>query len=127
VICLGIGIYAITSTPATIVIGPQYVSYQSGILNGGSMTVTSNQVSNAYIGLLGQGDLRMTRTFGTSAGNVNMGLFQLANGKTAHVVSCNQTSLIIELKNGQNVILGTSDTNTLAVSFSENVFQMKTP
>lgn len=127
IVGLGTGIYVITNSPSTITVGPQYISYQSSFLNGGSMTITSDQISNAYIGQLGQGDLRMSRTFGTSTGNVNMGLFALANGKTAHVLSCNQTSLVIEMKNGENVILGTSNTEALAVSFSENVFQIKKP
>jgi hypothetical protein len=127
VVGLGTGIYLVTSSPATVNVGPQYISYQSSILSGGSMTINADQISNAYIGQIGQGDLKMSRTFGTSAGNVNMGLFQLANGKTAHVLSCNQTSLIIELKNGEDVILGTSDTNALAESFSQNVYQIKNP
>jgi hypothetical protein len=51
----------------------------------------------------------------------------LANGKTAHLVTNNQTSLVIELKSGEYVILGTSDTNAFAESFSQNVYALKSP
>jgi hypothetical protein len=127
IVGLGVGIYSMTSSPSTITVGPQYISYQSSFLGAGSMKVTSDQIANAYIGQIGQGNLTMSRTWGTSAGNVNIGLYALGNGKTAHVLSCNQTSLVIELKNGEDIILGTSDTNALAASFSQNVYQITAP
>ncbi len=127
IIGLGTTIYVTSSAPSTITVGPQYVSYQSSFLGAGSMKVTSDQIADAYIGQLGQGDLKMSRTFGTSAGNVNIGLFTLANGKTAHLVTNNQTSLVIELKSGEYVILGTSDTEAFAESFSQNVYALKSP
>jgi hypothetical protein len=126
---LGIGatIYVTSSLPSTITVGPQYVSYQSSFLGAGSMNIASDQIANAYVGQLGQGDLRMSRTFGTSSGSLNIGLFALANGETAHVVTNNQTSLVIELKNGEYVILGVSDMNAFAESFSRNVYQLSSP
>jgi hypothetical protein len=127
IIGLGTGIYVMNSIPSTITVGNQYVSYQSSYLGAGSMTINSDQIANAYIGQLGQGNLTMTRTFGTSAGNVNIGLYALGNGKTAHVVTNNKTSLIIELKNSEYVILGTSDIEAFTESFSQNVYQIKSP
>ncbi len=125
IIALGTTIFVTSSTPSTITVGPQYVSYQSSFLGAGSMTINTDQIADAYVGELGQGDLKLAaRTFGTSDGNLNIGLFRLANGKTAHVVTCSQTCLAIELKNGEYVILGTSDTNGLASSFSQNVYQL---
>jgi hypothetical protein len=82
---------------------------------------------DSYIEQLDQGNLTMTRTFGTSAVNVNIGLYALGNGKTAHVVTNNKTSLIIELKNSEYVILGTSDIEAFTESFSQNVYQIKSP
>jgi hypothetical protein len=127
VIGIGATIYVTSSLPSTITIGPQYVSYQSSFLGAGSMNVASDQIANAYVGQLGQGDLRMSRTFGTSSGSLNIGLFALANGKTAHVVTNNPSSLIIELKNGEYVILGISDMDALTASFSQNVYQLSSP
>jgi hypothetical protein len=128
-IIIGIGatIFVTSSTPSTITVGSQYISYQSSFLGAGNMKVTSDQIATAYVGQLGQGDLKMSRTFGTSTGNINIGLFTLANGKTAHLVTNNQTSLVIELKSGEYVILGTSDTNALAQCFSQNVYQLTSP
>ena len=127
IIGLGAGIYAMNNIPSTITIGHQYVSYQSSFLGAGSMTINSDQIANAYIGQLGLGNLTMTRTFGTSADNVNIGLFALGNGKMAHVVTNNKTSLIIELKNGEYVILGTSDIEAFTESFSQNVYHINPP
>jgi hypothetical protein len=125
IISIGTAIFVTSSIPSTITVGPQYISYQSSFLGAGSMTINADQISNAYVGQLGQGDLKLSaRTFGTSDGNVNIGLFLLSNGKTAHVLTCSQTCLAIELKNGEYVILGTSDTNALATSFSQNVYQL---
>ncbi len=126
VIGIGITIFAATCIPSTITVGSGYVSFQSmDFFGAGSMKIASGQIANAYIGQLGQGDLKISRTFGTSDGNINLGLFTLANGKTAHVITNNQTSLIIELNTGDYVILGTSDTEALAASFSQNVCSLK--
>jgi hypothetical protein len=60
-----------------------------------------------------------------SGGNVGIfRTFTLGNGKTAYVISNNSTDLIIELNSGKYVILGTSDTNALATSFSQSVYQL---
>lgn len=129
IIIIGIGstIYVTSSLPSTITVGPNQVSYQSSFLGAGSMTIASDQIADAYIGQLGQGDLRMSRTFGTSSGSLNIGLFALANGKTAHVVTNNPSSLVIELKNGEYVILGISDMDALTASFSRYVYPLSSP
>lgn len=127
VIGIGATIYVTSSLPSTITVGPNYIGYQSSFLGAGSMTIPTDQIANAYVGQLGQGDLRMSRTFGTSSGNVNIGLFALANGKTAHVVTNNPSSLVIELKNGEYVILGITDMNALTESFSQNVYHLSPP
>ena len=78
IIVLGTAIFVTSSIPSTITVGPQYVSYQSSFLGAGSMTINTDQIANAYVGQLGQGDLKLAaRTFGTSDGNLNIGLFML--------------------------------------------------
>lgn len=128
-IVIGVGavIFMGNALPSTITVGDQYVSYQSSFLGAGSMTIPSDQIVDAYIGQLGQGNLTMSRTFGTSSGDINIGIFRLGNGKTAHVLTNNQTSLIVELKDNTCLILGTSDTYALAESFSQNVYPITSP
>ena len=48
----------------------------------------------------------------------------LGNGDTAYVVSNNSTDLLIQLNSGEYVILGTSNTNALATSFSQSVYPL---
>ncbi len=128
-IVIGIGavIFMGNALPSTITVGDQYISYQSSFLGAGSMTIPSDQIANAYIGQLGQGELTMSRTFGTASGDVCVGLFTLGNGHTAHVLTNNNTSLIIELTNGEYVILGISDIDALTTSFSQNVYSLQQP
>jgi hypothetical protein len=123
VIGVGVTIYATTSIPSTITVGDHYVSYQSPpIIGAGNMNVTADQIASAYIGHLGQGDLTLKKEYGTNAGSVNIGVFTLGNGKTAHVLTNNSTSLIVALKDDSYLILGTSNTMAFAESFSRNVF-----
>jgi hypothetical protein len=123
-----IGISAVifmgNALPSTITVGDQYVSYESSFLGAGSMTITADQIANAYVAQLGQGDLTMSRTFGTASGDVCVGLFTLGNGHSAHVLTNNNTSLIIELISGEYVILGISDMDALTASFSQNVYPL---
>jgi len=122
VIAIGAVIFMGNALPSTITVGDQYISYQSSFLGAGSMTIPSDQIANAYVAPLGQGELTMSRTFGTASGDVCIGLFTLGNGHTAHVLTNNKTSLIIELTNGEYVILGVSDMDALTASFSQNVY-----
>jgi hypothetical protein len=69
----------------------------------------------------------LNRQVGTDYGNINIGIFTLGNNATAYVLSTNSTDLIIQLNNGQYMILGTSNTNALATSFSQNVYPLKSP
>ncbi|MGD6810684.1 MAG: hypothetical protein ACQCN3_13385 [Candidatus Bathyarchaeia archaeon] len=126
-IVIGIGavIFMGNAIPSTITVGDQYISYQSSFLGAGSMNIPADQIANAYVAQLNQGDLTMSRTFGTASGDVCVGLFALGNGHTAHVLTNNNTSLIIELTNGEYVILGVSDMDALAVSFSQNVYALQ--
>ncbi len=129
VIIIGIGAVILmgNALPSTITVGNQYVSYESSFLGAGSMTIPSDQIANAYVSQLGQGNLTMSRTFGTASGDVCIGLFTLGNGHTAHVLTNNNTSLVIELTNGEYVILGVSDMDALTASFSQNVYPLTNP
>jgi len=122
----GVGLYALGGIPSTITVGSGYVYIQSPPLGTGNINVTSSEIASAYVAQIGSGNLTLsTRQWGVSIGNLNLGVFTLGNGKTAHVVSNNPTDLIIQLNNGQYLILGTSNTTALASSFSQNVYPPK--
>jgi len=128
VIGLGVGLFFAIGTPSTITVGSGYVSIQSSSFSGaGNLKVTSNQIVSAYVGQIGQGNLSLSKQHGTNYGNVNIGVFTLGNRATAYVVSNNSTDLIIQLTSGKFLILGTSNTNALAISFSHSVYQLSTP
>ena len=121
----GVGLYALGGIPSTITVGSGYVYIQSPPFFGaGSMNITSSEIASAYVGQIGSGNLTLSKQDGTSAGNLNIGVFTLGNGHTAYVVSDNSTDLIIQLKNGDYVVLGTSRTNALATSFSQSVYNL---
>ncbi len=125
VIGLGVGLFFAISTPSTITVGSGYVSIQSSSFSGaGNLKVTSDQIVSAYVGQIGSGNLTLSKQHGTNYDHFNVGIFTLGNGKTAFVVSSNSTDLIIQLDNGEYVILGTSDTAALAASFSQTVYQL---
>ena len=125
VIGLGVGLFFAISTPSTITVGSGYVSIQSSSFSGaGNLKVTSDQIVSAYVGQIGSGNLTLSKQHGTNYDHFNVGIFTLGNGKTAFVVSSNSTDLIIQLDNGEYVILGTSDTANLVASFSQSVYQL---
>jgi hypothetical protein len=125
VIGLGVGLFYATGTPSTITVGSGYVSIQSPSFNGaGNLKVTSNQTVSAYLGQIGSGNLTLSKQHGTNYDHLNVGVFTLGNGATAYVVSNNSTDLIIHLTSGKYLVLGTSNTNALATSFSQSVYQL---
>ena len=121
----GVGLYALGGIPSTITVDSGYVYIQSPPLGTGNINVTSSEITSAYVGQIGSGNLTLsTRQWGVGIGNLNLGVFTLGNGKTANVVSNNPTDLIIQLNNGKYVILSTSNTTALASSFSQNVYPL---
>jgi hypothetical protein len=120
------GCFFVSNTPSTITVGSGYVNIQSPSFNGaGNMNITANKIASAYVGQIGSGNLTLSKQHGTNYDHFNVGIFTLGNGSKAYVVSNNSTNLIIELNNGEFVILGTSNTNGLAVSFSHSVYPLK--
>jgi hypothetical protein len=111
-----------TGTPSEITVGSGYVYVQSPSFTGpGDKNITSGQISAAYLGDLGSGNLTISKQYGTNIGELNIGVFTLDNGPTAFVVSDNSTVLVIHLDSGEYVILGTTDTNELVSAFSQSV------
>ena len=118
--------------PSTVTVGSGYINTQFSSLSpipfiGGEKNVTSSEISTAYVGQIGSGNFTLNKQYGNNLGDTNIGVFTLGNGATAYVASTNSTDLIIQLKNGQYVILGTSNTDALAASFSQNVYPLKPP
>jgi hypothetical protein len=126
VIGLGLWLFFASNAPSTITVGSGYVSIQSPSFNGaGNMNITADKIASAYVGQIGSGNLILSKQHGTNYDHFNVGIFTLGNGDKAYVVSNNSTDLIIQLNNGEYVILGTSDTNALATSFSQSVYPLK--
>jgi hypothetical protein len=125
VIGLGVWLFFTSNTPSTITVGSGYVNIQSPSFNGaGNMNITANKIASAYVGQIGSGNLTLSKQHGTNYDNFNVGIFTLGNGDTAYVVSNNSTDLIIQLNNREYVILGTSNTNAFATSFSQSVYPL---
>jgi hypothetical protein len=125
VIGLGVWLFFASNTPSTITVGSGYVSVQSPSFSGaGNMNITANKIASAYVGQIGSGNLTLSKQHGTNYDHFNTGIFTLGNGNTAYVVSNNSTVLIITLNNGEYVILGASNTNALATSFSQSVYSL---
>ena len=125
IIAGGIWLFFAINTPSTITVGSGYLSIQSpGFGGAGNMNITSSQIVSAYIGQIGSGNLTLSKQHGTNYDHFNVGIFTLGNGNTAYVVSNNSTDLIIQLNSGEYVILGISDTNALATSFSQSVYPL---
>ena len=121
----GVGLYALGGMPSTITVGSGYVYIQSPPIGTGNFNVTSSEIASAYVGQVGSGNLSLSiRQWGVTIGNLNLGVFTLGNGHTAYVISENPTDLIIQLNNGNYVILGTSNTTALAESFSQSVYNL---
>ncbi len=125
VIGLGVWLFFASNTPSTITVGSGYVSVQSPSFSGaGNMNITANKIASAYVGQIGSGNLTLSKQHGTNYDHFNVGIFSLGNRDTAYVVSNNSTDLIIQLNSGEYVILGTSNTNALATSFSQSVYPL---
>ena len=88
--------------------------------------MTSSQILSAYVGQIGSGNLTLSKQHGTNYDHFNVGVFTLKDGSTAYVVSNNSTDLIIHLNTGKYVILGTSNTDALAASFSQMAYLLLT-
>ncbi len=131
-IALVLGVFFLYYAPSTVTVGSGYINTQFSTLSpipfiGGEKNITSSQISNAFVGQIGSGNFTLNKQYGTNNGNTNVGVFTLGNGATAYLASTNSTDLIIQLNNGQYLILGTSNTDSLAKSFSQNVYPLKSP
>lgn len=124
---LGVWLYFAIATPSRITVDAGYLSVESPSFGGaGNLNVTSSEIASAYVAQIGSGNLTLSKQHGTNYDDFNVGIFTLGNGKTAYVVSNNSTDLIIQLDTGEYVILGTSNTDALATSFSQSVYTLST-
>lgn len=122
----GVWLYYLTTSPSTITIGSGYISITSpGFSGTGNLNFTADEVTSAYVGQIGSGNLTLSRQHGTNYETFKVGVFTLGNGDTAYVVSSNSTDLIIHLDTGNYLILGTSNTDALASTFSQEVYPLQ--
>ncbi|MDR0492983.1 MAG: hypothetical protein LBH74_05035 [Nitrososphaerota archaeon] len=124
---IGVGVMVLVSFGyATITVDSGYVNVHPPLTFGaGNINITSDEIASAYVGQIGAENLTLSKQQGQSTGNDRLGVFTLGDGQTAYVISNNPTALIIQLTNGQYVILGTTDIDALASSFSQNVHPLK--
>jgi hypothetical protein len=123
IVVSGVLLFFAVNASSIIAVGPGYVNIESPSFSGaGNMNISSDEIASAYVGQLGSGNLTLSKQHGTNYDHFNVGIFTLGNGKTAYVVSDNYTDLIVLLKSGEYVILGTSDTDALATSISQLVY-----
>ncbi len=117
--------------PSTVTVGSGYVAVHFSALPipfvGEDKNFTSNEIAAAFVGQVGSGEFTLDKQSGANAGATNIGVYKLGNGATAYVASTNSTDLIIQLNSGQYLILGTSNTEALAASFSQNVHPLNSP
>jgi hypothetical protein len=119
------GVSGLTSSPAVVTVGDGYISVETGMAGvNNNKNVTSEEIVTAFVGQVGSGDFKLHKTSGTNFGDTNIGRYTLGNGATAYVASTNSTNLIIELKNGEYIIVGNQDTQAIANSFSQNVHSL---
>jgi hypothetical protein len=112
--------------------GPGYIDVHSSSFSlipfvNEDKHITSSEIAAAFIGQIGSGNLTLNKQHGTSYGDINVGVFTLGNGATAYVASTNSTVLVIQLKNGEYLIVGTLNTDAFASIFSQNVYPLKSP
>ncbi|MDR2720015.1 MAG: hypothetical protein LBC03_04340 [Nitrososphaerota archaeon] len=117
------------SSSSVVTVGDGYINVESntftfmGILGiSGNKNVTSEEIASAFVGRVGSGDFTLHRQLGLDSGDTNIGIFTLGNGATAYMASTNSTNLIVELKNGEYLIIGTQTTQDLVTCFSQNVY-----
>jgi len=122
--------------PATIKIYEGYISANSGyfIANHPSnqdlsiiKATFSPYVVTAFVGEIGSGNLKLHKQTGLAYGDTYVGRFTLENGATAYVTTTNTTCLVIQIEDGDYLIVGTQDTQTLANSFSQNIHSLTKP
>ncbi|MDR2203410.1 MAG: hypothetical protein LBE76_03755 [Nitrososphaerota archaeon] len=121
-----------TSLPSVVIIGSEYINVEckdfvpfgSILFISSNKNITSNEIAGAFIGQLGSGDFTLNKQHGTNFGETNIGVYTLGNGAKAYIATTNSTSLIVELKTGEYLIVGNQDTQTIAECFSQNVYQL---
>jgi hypothetical protein len=117
----GVGVVDVAS-PSIVTIGDGYINVEStNFISHRSKNVTSEEIVLAFVDQIGSGDFKLHKQSGTNFGDTNVGIYTLGNGATAHIATTNSTCLIIQLKNGEYLIVGMQDTQALATSFSQNV------
>jgi hypothetical protein len=126
------GLYS-TQQPSVVTIGDGYINVESTTFvrsNMGIMSISANkkadasEIVDAFVAQVGSGDFKLHKEYGVNYGNTNVGLYTLGNGELAYVATTNSTCLIIELNSGEYIIVGNQDTQTLAHSFSQNVYKL---
>jgi len=122
------------SSASVVTIGDGYMNIESKAFTVGGIfgirdnkNVTSEEIATAFVGQIGSGAFTLHRQFGLDSGDTNIGVFTLGNSATAYIASTNSTNLVVELKNGEYLIIGTQDTQILANSFAQNVHPLLTP
>ena len=105
---------------STIIVRQGSISVSGAFIGNG--TYHASDIQSAFVENVYTGTLQLNnRDYGTALGDYNEGVYTLSNGAAAHVVSTNQTALVIMLNSGLYLDLGTPNTSALASDFAANV------
>lgn len=116
----GLVYYVSNSRPATIAVESGQFTISAQQI--GTYTYTSAEIQNAYVTNLGSGVLSsVSRQHGYESSGYNVGVYTLSGGKTAYVISENNTNLVVQLDSGMYLVLSPANFTTFVNYFSENV------
>lgn len=118
VVTIAIVFFLVPVSPSTITINQGQISVSGSPF--GTKTYTSSNVEKAYIAEIGNGNLTISRTAGTSLGSYHEGDYSL-NGATAYVISTNSTNLVVELTGGSYLVLSPLNFDNFVSVFSANI------
>lgn len=112
--------YVSNPRPATIAVGSGQFTISAQEI--GTCSYGVSDVRQAYVTAIGSGVLSsISRQHGERSGSYYIGVFSLANGKTAYMISENPMNLVVQLNDGMYLVLAPGNFTSFVNYFAENV------
>lgn len=109
-----------SNTTSQIVIGQNQITVSGQFI--GNNTYNSDQISYAFMENINSGNITFSsRNMGTSIGFINEGRYTLSNGASADVITNNATVMVVKLTSGSYLVLGCSNSLSMAKDFASDV------